>query len=253
MKKQFLFCFCLLGILVSSQNLFSAEKISLTSCNWEPYTGESLYNYGFTSEIITEAFKRVGYEAKFTFLPWKRALHETLLGQYDAVYSAYYSDDRAKEYALSDPYIQTDNMLCALKEARIIFSELSDLRPYTIGVVGGYVNSPEFDKATYLKKDETSADLNNIQKLFAKRINLIVIDRYVAIYYIKNSSVINGDISNIIFYEPPIMQMPVHVMFSKAIPGYEKKLLAFNTGLKQIRDDGTINRIMIKHGFVIPN
>jgi len=246
-----LVCLCfLLWMTCLSQGRLHAEEISLTSCNWHPYVGENLPGFGFTSEIISQAFQQAGDTVTFTILPWKRALYLTQSGEFDAVYSGYYSEERASVYALSNPYTQSAVFLCALKESAVNYKSLKDLQPYLIGVVRGYVNGPEFDRATYLRRDEAFSDLNNLGKLMAKRVDIIVIDKFVALYYLKNSPFSEGDIDRVEFLQPPLKVMPVHVMFSKAVPGFQKKVAVFNAGLEQIRKNGVMDQIMEKYGFL---
>ncbi len=228
-----------------------SDEISLATTNWGPYADETLLNNGFTSEIIRKAFERSGYTVSFHFLPWKRAANDVENGHYDALYSAYYSEERADIYALSEPYAESTLILCSLKEKDIIYNNLQDLIPYTIGTVRGYVNTPEFDNADYLTKEEVTSDLLNIHKLIFGRIDLIVIDQYVAIHNIKISPTLPISISDVKFIYPPLEKKQLYIMFSKAVDGYEKKLTDFNYGLNEIRKDGTYNEILLKYGFII--
>ncbi|MBF0552317.1 MAG: hypothetical protein HQK60_17515 [Deltaproteobacteria bacterium] len=51
------------------------------------------------------------------------------------------------------------------------------------------------------------------------------------------------------FMEPPLEIKPLYIAFSKQAKGYEEKLAAFNRGLKLIREDGTLDKIILSHGF----
>ncbi len=42
------------------------------------------------TELIIEAFARVGYDATVKFLPWKRALESTKSGKYDGLFTVWY-------------------------------------------------------------------------------------------------------------------------------------------------------------------
>ncbi len=229
----------------------SAENITLATTDWQPYAGENLPNYGFTSEIIATAFERRGYTVQFTFLPWKRAMIYVESGRYDALYSAYYSEERAQIFALSEPYTESIVTLCSQTGRDITYTTFRDLIPYRIGVVRGYVNSPEFDAADYLHKDDVTRDIQNIYKLLNGRLDLIVVDKYVAIHHIKTNPTIQATVNDVTFLEPPLDTKPVYIMFSKAVPGYEKTLADFNAGLKAIQDDGTYQEILHKYGFLI--
>ncbi len=229
----------------------TADEITIVSCDWKPYAGQDLPGYGFTSEIIAKALENVGHKATFKFLPWKRVMYTVKAGKYDAAYSAYYSDERAKNFALTEPYANSKLVLISKKGKNIKYSKLNDLSSYSIGVVRGYVNTPEFDNADYLKKIEATDDLASIRMLFRERMDLIVMDKFVAIYNLKNSPTLEGDFSDVEFLKPPLKIQPIYCMFSRAKPGFEKKIADFNKGLKAITEDGTVKAIMKKSGFFI--
>ena len=44
-----------------------AENLKIAALDREPYVGQTLTNYGFDSEIITEAFKRAGHQVTIEF------------------------------------------------------------------------------------------------------------------------------------------------------------------------------------------
>jgi len=243
-----LFLSLFLGLIISG--VPGAEEIHLVTADWEPYAGEHLPDYGFTSEIITEAFRRRGYTVVFHFVPWKRAELYVQEGRYDALYSAYYSEERAQVYAVSSPYIESYLMLCSLKGAGITYSSLRDLISYRIGTVRGYVNTPEFDRADFLSKEEVVSDLLNIRKLLARRLDLIVIDKYLMKYQMAVSTEISSSLSDTEFLEPPLDVKPVFVMFSRKVEGYEQKRNDFNEGLKAIREDGTYQKILSRYGYL---
>jgi polar amino acid transport system substrate-binding protein len=51
------------------------------------------------------------------------------------------------------------------------------MKQYTFGVVKGYVNTPEFDAAIFLKKVESASDEEYLRNLINGRVDLIFIDR----------------------------------------------------------------------------
>jgi len=108
-------------------------------------------------------------------VPWERALRESAEGtRYDGLLGAYYSDERAAVYLLSDSLLTLSIDLIARKDSGIRYETLKDLRNYKIGIIRGSVNSKEFDAATYLNKDLVSDPLLNLRKLLAGRVDLIV-------------------------------------------------------------------------------
>lgn len=235
--------------LMLATTLVSARTVKLATLNWEPYAGENLPRFGFTSNIISEAFKRLGHSVEFTFLPWQRALHSAEIGRFDGVFSAYYSDTREGRYLISDAYAESSVVLTSMSGRSIKYQNLSDLRPYSIGVVRGYVNSDEFDKATYLNKHPVISDALNIKKLVNNRVDLIVIDRYVAIHQMKTNPTIHADVRDIEFLSPVLKRQTLHVLFSKNIEEAEQLVADFNKGLRMIKDDGSYYQILDRFGI----
>lgn len=74
------------------------DTIQISTINWEPYSGEKLPNHVFFSELITEAFSRVGYRVEFKYRPWARALKEAKNGDVHGVMNTYWKKER--EYYL---------------------------------------------------------------------------------------------------------------------------------------------------------
>lgn len=241
------FLFFIVTFFLSS-SAFSAE-IHLVSCDWKPYAAEGLPDNGFTCEIISEAFKAKGHSVSFTFLPWRRAMHETERGTFNGCFSAYYNEDRARRFAMSEPYITGPLVLCSKNDLNFTYTNLKDLKPFRVGTVIGYANTKEFDAANFIKKDPVVTDLQNLRKLLSGRVDLIIIDKYLAIYHLKNAPVLEGSISNVRFIDPPLKEQTVHIMFSKAVPFYKTTVHDFNQGLKAIKKNGVYEKILRKHDF----
>jgi polar amino acid transport system substrate-binding protein len=51
------------------------------------------------------------------------------------------------------------------------------------------------------------------------------------------------------FIEPPLEIKVLYIAFSKKAANYKQKLKDFNIGLEQIKEDGTMYRIISDHGF----
>ncbi|MCP4104916.1 MAG: transporter substrate-binding domain-containing protein [Desulfobacteraceae bacterium] len=228
---------------------FAAEKvIKIASVPWPPYYDQFMPGSGIGAEVITAVFERVGYKAEFNFMAWNRALKEVSRGKYDALANAYYTEDRAKTYLASESYMDSSVMFFKRKESPIVWNNnLKKLMRYKIGIVKGYANSPEFDKANYLNKRVSRTEILNVKKLLLKQADLIVMDLFVGHHINKDK--LYGDEKDVIepLY-PPLMVNKLHLMVSKKVPNGPGKLKAFNTGLRQIKKDGTLKKILAKYG-----
>lgn len=247
MKVVCIFIVTLVLLSSVSQGIANEKTVSLAVLDWKPYAGEELEKFGFGSQVLIAAFKRVGYNVTFNFMPWVRALKDTEIGKYDAVCYGYHSDSRSKIYALSNPFIESSLVFYKHKDSNISYRSLQDLKPYRIGLVRGYVNTEQFDAADYLIKEEVSNETLNLKKLLNKRVDLILIDKFVAQYLINTVFYKNKPDFELI--SPPLKIHPLYVMFSKQVKNYDQKLKDFNNGLEQIIADGTRSKIMEAHGF----
>lgn len=227
---------------------FAAEKtVTLATLDWEPYIGRNLKNQGYVAEIVREAFKRSGYSVDLKFMPWARAVRMARIGRVDGYFPEYYSEDVKSHSIFSAPFKGGPMGFFARKGRNISYTKLQDLKPYSIGVVRGYVNTEAFDKATYLNRQEATDDITNLKKLLKGRIDLMVSDKFVGLYILEKNMPDEKD--QVEFMEPPLENKDLFVCFPKNLPGSNKIMTDFNDGLIKIKDDGTLDRIMKRHGF----
>ncbi|MGE4518206.1 MAG: substrate-binding periplasmic protein [Desulfobacteraceae bacterium] len=246
MKRKLLILFFIAAVF-STSSLFAAEKIKLSSLDWEPYIGKSLQNEGYVAELVKKAFEISGYEATIEYLPWARAVEMAREGEYDGYLPEYYADSLHEDFLVSSPFPGGPLVFFKLKGKSISWSRLEDLKPYNIGVVRGYVNTEEFDNAQYLKKDPVKDDLTNLKKLGAGRIDLMVADKFVGLYLIQKE--LPQYVNKIEAVEPVLEQKDLFLCISKKTENSDQKIKAFNEGLEKLKANGMLNKILEKHGF----
>lgn len=236
-------------IMVTPRALAQAppKVVRLTGIDWGPYEGQGLPNNGLATEIVTTAFNRVGYRVELTYMPWARVLKELEFGRYDGTVSAYKTANRQHKFSFSNAFLTSAVVFYKRVEKPIVWSKLTDLKPWSIGVVRGYANSQAFDNANYLTKDLANSNLSNLKKLVANHVDLVVIDRFVARHLLQNTLMAN--IHDVVPIEPVLMHRTIHTMFSKSVVGYQQKMTDFNRGLALITEDKTLQKLLSKHGF----
>ena len=236
-------CIC----LTRPVSVAAGKQVMLAATEYSPYYGRQLPNQGVISEIIREAFKQNGYEAQIKFLPWKRALEMTRRGEVDALYTAWYREERRQWFAFSDP-LPIANEIGFFKriDSSISYRTILDLRPFKIGIVRGYSNPPEFDRAGLITEAVTE-DRLNIKKLAAGRIDLVLIDKIIGLHIIKTE--VPESAQMLEWLHPPLKIEEQYLIFSKKVQGFEQKRTDFNQGLRQIIAEGTVDAIIARHGF----
>ncbi|GGY47570.1 amino acid ABC transporter substrate-binding protein [Bacterioplanes sanyensis] len=233
---------CVLTMVLSS-NWALAEKISLATVNWQPFYGDDLPENGFFTAIAREAYKRAGYELVVDFLPWKRALEEARKGKYDGLLGAYYSEDRAKTFYYSDIVHTNDEVFIQNIGRGIEFNQLEGLKRYKIGAMRGSAQLEEL-RSKGFDVDETTDDVQNLKKLAADRVDLIIMGRQQFYYQLNNSSELAGLKDNFELINPPFKSFELFCAITKKRPDGAEITKKFNAALNEMKSDGTIQAIL---------
>ena len=225
------------------------EEVYLITSDYPPYFGPNLPNGGVISEIVREAFRRSGYPAKLEFLPWPRCLAYAKSGKVDGLFGIWYLKERESFMLYSDPMPPIQLGFYIRANSKIKYTNLEDLRPYVIGTVEGYADPPNF-AAAKLKKDIAPDDKSNLAKLKVGRVDLVLIEKGLAKYILTHDLLAMKD--DLVWIDPPVSTNLQYVGFSLAAPRAKELQQAFNSGLKEMNADGTLNRLLIQSGVLEP-
>lgn len=224
------------------------KSLSLITGAWSPYVGDNLKNQGWTMEVAKAALESQGYQVTLRLVPWQRAVEESKQGMADALFLSYYVKEREQWYVFSVAIGQARTGFFALKSRHIRFKNLQDLKDLRIGLTRGAAVSPEFDRADFLKKEETAEDFGSIRKLLKKRIDLFAGPELVAKYFMQ-AELTADQRERIEFLEPPLATHNLYLAISKNAKNYQQKRIDFNKGFKHIKDNGQYRKILKSHGF----
>ncbi|BBD08389.1 substrate-binding periplasmic protein [Desulfovibrio ferrophilus] len=236
-----------LFILLTVGSCAQAETIRLATLEWPPYIGQELEQQGYVAEIIRTAFARSDIEVDLTFMPWKRTVEETRVGRFQGYVPEYFSQELRKDFVFSIPVPGGPLVLLARRGSGISYSTLKDLTPYRIGIVKGYVNTREFDAASYLNKQPFVDDLTNLRMLLRKRVDLVTMDLLVGLYLARKHL---GGTRDIEALQPALEHKLLYLCFPKSRDDHLRLLVAFNSGITAMMADGTLAVIQDRHGFV---
>ena len=145
--KSFLILICLLSIYTvflygcekkersdSHNNEVGLPEIVIGSDNYPPY------NYvdtdgnatGIDVELATEAFKRMGYKARFIYIDWEDKKNLLADRTIDCAWGSFSMDGRENEYRWAGPYMISRQVVAVNMESDIY--SLEDLEGKTIAV-----------------------------------------------------------------------------------------------------------------------
>lgn len=235
----------------------SGRIVRLATLEWPPYISREQRDHGFVYRIAVEAFRAAGWQAEIRFYPWARALELIRSGVMDGLFPEYYDRSREQNFVYSLPFPGGPVGLMKRRGTRFRYRTdpvkdperaLRGFQSAVIGVVRGYVNTPEFDRATYLTKEDVATDLQNLQKLLAGRVDLIFIDKFVAGYLLVTR--LPHAVNEVEFLQPPLAYKPLYIAFSRRKPGFQIRVDAFNLGLRLLQQSGRLRKIVEEAGFV---
>lgn len=228
-----------LGVL-QWQPALAGERVVLATLEWPPYTGESLPGGGATTEVVREAFRGMGYEVEIRFYPWNRVLNEARMDKDIAGYFPEYPGHQHTGVFLDSDSVGSSPLgLATRREFVLDWQNLDDLGRYTLGVVAGYANTPEFDallKQGRLSVDQSNTDAINLRKVLAGRVHAAVVDRNVFKHLMATDPMLRKERGELVMNEKLLGINPLVVCFSETERG-RRLARILNLGLRKIDQD----------------
>ena len=91
------------ALIAFASSPWAADKrvLNIAATEYPPFYSAEIEGGGFMTEIVTEAFRREGYDPDIRFLPWKRALEGAKRGKYDGLFTVWYRPEREEWFLFS--------------------------------------------------------------------------------------------------------------------------------------------------------
>tara|TARA_R110001592_G_scaffold65716_1_gene201716 strand:+ start:30029 stop:30790 length:762 start_codon:yes stop_codon:yes gene_type:complete len=215
-----------------------AETIRVATGEYPPWTSESLPHGGFINHIVSSAFELSDIQVEFHYLPWKRALEATKVGQFHA--SSFWGADieRRQDFFYSD-VVRNDSFVLFHRKSLAPFewNSLTELTHLRIGATLGYSYSKDFWNLANndsLRVSVENNDLTNLERLINGEIDLFPLSELTG-YYLLNKHFSSQQSASIDVNLKPINSGKDFILFSQAIPGNDKYLNLFNKGLEELK------------------
>lgn len=232
-------------VAFSTSQLLYARDLTGVTVEWAPHYGTAMPDGGALTAITKAAFERAGHNAEVNFIAWNRALKNVEDGKDDFVMGAYYNEERAATYYVSDMVYEIEFGMIALDTLGVERMDgLRSLEPFTIGVVLGYANTEEFDAADFLNKEAAPSMKLNIRKLYRDRLDMIIGAFDVVRFDAQQESM---NTSRLRYIQPPLQSNGLYLLVSRAIPDGAQVVADFNRGLAEIKADGTLDELLRKY------
>ena len=230
--------------LLCSQ-IWAQDRVRLTNGEWAPYLSEHLPQHGAASHVVKEAFAAVGIETQYGFYPWKRSYKLAKEGKWDGTLVWVYTPERAKDFLYTDVVITEVEYLFHLKEKRLAWERIEDLKGLSIGATLHTVYPPlERAEARGLLYIERAGNYDNLyRRLLNHRIDAIPQVSQVGKYYLR-TTLSPEDREKITYSGTVLQERRYHVILSKVPERNSALIPLFNKGLATIRANGTYDAII---------
>lgn len=245
--KKVVLSFLIVAHLFVSAPTFAQEKlISITTGEYPPWSSSKYKHGGFIHHLISEVFRRQGYQVNYIYHIWARNYKEGKSGKHHATAFWYYSEERAKYFYYSDALYSEKIVFFHLKSLH--FSEwetLDDLLGFTIGATRGYTYTKAFWDAHASKKLNivpSNSDTLNFRMLLKKRTDIFIMD------LVAGKSLLSQEFDSVqvqqITHNPiPLATRTGHLLFPKVRSDSLELLKQFNQGLASMKKDGTYDEL----------
>jgi polar amino acid transport system substrate-binding protein len=235
----------------------AADVLHIASDDWCPYVCASSEGIsgGYLVELVGQALAFSGYQAVPLLLPLKRAMTETSEGRLEGVYAPPI-DERLRmsdilAYSRACFYTRTDNSWT--------YQGMASLQSLTVGIVDGYGYDNGAMDAYVLKNHGDpakleiargeNAGLNNLQKLYARRFN-VMLEHEAVIPRLLLQAGVNLKLRQAGCLE---QSLPLMVGFNKQDINSKNWVKALREGVLHLRHTGELDALRQHYGMAPEN
>jgi len=238
MEKQIyrIIMFALMSVLLlaasSVQALEKLPILTLNDTNREPLSTKN--KDGFLDLVLTEAFRRIGFQFNSVQLPPERGLLSANAGIVDGEVNRIAGLDKAYKNLLRVPEKLRDSDFCALSKNSEIINTPVELKNHVVGHIKGW---KIYEKMMSGSNKVITA--NNPQQLFRLlKINRIDVALYACVEGLEMAKQLG--LKNIHLLKPAFTQIPLYVYLNKRHIDLVPKL---DKALRDIKKEGFYDRL----------
>lgn len=225
------------------------EKITLTAFDYPPYMDESLGKKGLFCELVSEAYKSVGYDVSFKFLPLMRSTHYVMKGEELAQLGTKWNFPKETNTSTIESvplfYYRVVGFYLKDRFKSISFKTLNDLKAFRLGVIRGSSDAAILQGNPNLNLEEVSFMKQMFNKVYTNRNDIGFTVELSGLTFI--SKFYPKEKNRWVMSEDAIQGILADVVFSKKYPNAKTYINAFKKGVQKIRKNGTYHKVFEKY------
>jgi polar amino acid transport system substrate-binding protein len=199
-----------------------------------PYVSRDERNSMIT-RIMKEVQKEMGVSFEYSFMPWTRCERALQTGEVWGILPYVRNSERAEKYLFSQELCHKRTVFFYYSKGKAPiprYSDLGDLRKYSIGGIRGYFYESAFKEAG-LKIEYAESEEQNLRKLRDGRIDLAPVGDKTGWFLIRR--LFPGEEGNFHLIEKPLDVGSLFLMARKGDKGASDALRLFDEALARVK------------------
>jgi polar amino acid transport system substrate-binding protein len=115
-----------------------SKTLTVAIGEFPPHTSGLNPDYQRLQQPVTEVFESLGYDVKYTYTSWARALKGVKSGKFDITYPWFETEERKAEFVVSEPLLVQKVVFFHRKDNNFDWQKNEDLEKYVLGSVVDY-------------------------------------------------------------------------------------------------------------------
>lgn len=229
-------------VAVGATHAAIAEQVTLVGSPWAPYFEQSLPENGLAAHIVSEAFRRAGYDTVLEVRGWHEALQGAELGIGYVLLSAWRTDQRAETLAFSKAYLQNIVGLVKIRGRAFEYPELFDgsRGDLVMGLVKDYAYGDALAQFSGLRRAEAEALPKAVLDLVKGNTSFIVGDELALRFHVNTYFKEQRDDFE---YSRPVAMRGLRIAVSRNHEGHEKIIADFEAAIETMRAERFIQKL----------
>ena len=237
--------FLAVGTMVGASPAFAGQRnlnfITIGVAPWAFVDKASGKSLGVFPAVVSELERRTGFHIQQSYEPFARIDHELEIGSQDCTILVW-SDSRARivergEFVASHP-------MGVIARTGVKISSYDDLKGKTISVLRGLALEPRFDSDPEIIKDFDSDYVLGVRKLAHQRVDAVA-GAVPTIQFLARQEGLEQYLGDRLM----LVDTPLVLQCSKKSANLDL-MPALNKAIRQMREDGTIERIKTDNLFM---
>ncbi|WP_341661642.1 transporter substrate-binding domain-containing protein [Vibrio sp.] len=225
--------------------LAEAERLRVSQDLWPPYIVNSAYGSGIAYDLVIGALDAAELEFDYTVKPWSRVLKETLGGQNDVIIAIWKTEQREKDYLLTDSYMHNRMVFVSRSDTKFEYESLESLKGLRVALINDYAYAGNLRQYPDMIPINSLDLANSVRQVLTQRADVLVTDEAVGRWAVQEMRVAKG---KFYFSRSHLDSTPLHAAVRRDHPQAQEIVSKLNQYFKD-NAEIRLQDIKIKYGL----